>query len=451
MPQTPSGAAGLQAFLNDRMSAAIGHLSEGRPAEAAALLDEVRRAVPAFAPAHRLAGHARLDLGEPAAAAAAYRLALSLAPGDGSAEYGLGVALAATGELAEAERLIVPAVRADPSLWRGLAALGEACLGAGRHAAALRAYRAMLEATDRGRAVALGNIALCESALGRHEAALASYRAAAREDPRLHTVRENLVGLLYALGRADEAAEEAAAWLRDDPENPVAAHVHAAIGGGEAPSAASREYLRTLFDAQANGFDRALAAVGYAAPEQLAERVRRALRPEPASLRVLDAGCGTGLSGVGLRPLARSLEGVDLSEGMLRRATERGIYDRLEAGDALAAMRASPGGWDLVVAADVLIYAGEVAPWLEAMAAAVGPGGAVAFNVERGAGPEPWRLLPSGRYAHAEAPLSAALDAAGLDALVFDRTTLRTERGVPVEGLAVVAARRRPDGGGAAE
>ncbi|MCX4239251.1 class I SAM-dependent DNA methyltransferase [Paraliomyxa miuraensis] len=50
---------------------------------------------------------------------------------------------------------------------------------------------------------------------------------------------------------------------------------------------------------------------------------------ERRDLDVLDAGCGTGLCAPLLRPLARTLVGVDLSGKMLDQARRRGGYDEL--------------------------------------------------------------------------------------------------------------------------
>ena len=60
--------------------------------------------------------------------------------------------------------------------------------------------------------------------------------------------------------------------------------------------------------------------------------------------------------------------------------------------------------FDLVFAADVVIYLGELAGFLAAAARVTPPGGLVAFNVET-TWDAPYLLLPSGRFAHAVAAL----------------------------------------------
>jgi predicted TPR repeat methyltransferase len=51
---------------------------------------------------------------------------------------------------------------------------------------------------------------------------------------------------------------------------------------------------------------------------------------------VLDLGCGTGLSGQALRPLARRLTGVDLSPAMIDARRTRTVYDVLTVAEITA-------------------------------------------------------------------------------------------------------------------
>lgn len=79
-------------------------------------------------------------------------------------------------------------------------------------------------------------------------------------------------------------------------------------------------------------------------------------------MRILDAGCGTGLCGDFLKKYAsfRGLEGVDLSAGMLREAAAKKVYNKLicrEITDWLNNVKARYG---LVVSADVFTYIGDL-------------------------------------------------------------------------------------------
>ena len=98
--------------------------------------------------------------------------------------------------------------------------------------------------------------------------------------------------------------------------------------------------------------------------------------------------------------MAARLTGVDLSARMIDKARSLGVYDRLEQGDIIEFLDGSEDRWDLVLAADVFIYVGDLEPVFARLERAMAEG-VFCFSVESlegdGAG---LRLLPSLRYAH---------------------------------------------------
>jgi predicted TPR repeat methyltransferase len=178
----------------------------------------------------------------------------------------------------------------------------------------------------------------------------------------------------------------------------------------------------------------------YRAPALIAQAVA-ALRAPAADLDVLDAGAGTGLCAVGLRPFARRLVGVDLSPGMLAKARERGGYDALDVGELGTYMRERPDGFDLVVSADTLVYIGDLGPPLAGAAVTLRPGGHLVFTVEREdeKTEKGFRLNPHGRYGHEEEYVRRTLEAARLEVVSIERVHLRLESLRPVEGMLVSA------------
>jgi predicted TPR repeat methyltransferase len=173
-------------------------------------------------------------------------------------------------------------------------------------------------------------------------------------------------------------------------------------------------------------------------PELIASAVAAA-RPT-APLDVLDLGCGTGLCGPVLRPMARTLAGVDLSAAMVEKARARGVYDRLDVGDLVAFMRASGRCYDLLVAADVFIYLGDLSPAFEAAAGCLRPGGGgmLAFSAEAGTG-ERYAMGPkTRRFTHAEPYLRRLAAMYGFEEQSFEPITVRIEAGRPVAGYLVV-------------
>ena len=191
-------------------------------------------------------------------------------------------------------------------------------------------------------------------------------------------------GLHHLEGNLQRAASLYAEALALNPEDKAAAHGLAAIKGSRS-TAAPPQYVRQLFDHYADSFDESLAALNYSSPELIARALSRHLGPPggQAGWRIVDAGCGTGLCGALLRPFARELLGVDISERMVERARARRVYDSLLVGDLPSTLiRLPPASADAVALADVVVYFGDLAPLLQSIAHALERGGLVVLTTE---------------------------------------------------------------------
>jgi len=184
------------------------------------------------------------------------------------------------------------------------------------------------------------------------------------------------------------------------PSSPSLTYLLSAAAGDQSIDRSPPEYVVEYFDSFAEGFDAQLVDVlGYDVPQKLCLAVRQFIAPEGLR-QTLDAGCGTGLCGPPLRPISRTLTGVDLSPKMLEQAARKRVYDALACEELTVFLRRSADQFDLIVAADLTIYFGELASLFEAVATALKPVGLFAFSSESWAGAG-YRLLPSGRFAHA--------------------------------------------------
>ncbi|WP_170750415.1 class I SAM-dependent DNA methyltransferase [Ruegeria lacuscaerulensis] len=87
------------------------------------------------------------------------------------------------------------------------------------------------------------------------------------------------------------------------------------------------EALETQYDDWANTYDQDNAAMGFRLPVLATAFFARWV---PIGGKVLDAGCGTGLASENLHILGyRDLVGIDLSNAMLGRARETGVFSDL--------------------------------------------------------------------------------------------------------------------------
>jgi predicted TPR repeat methyltransferase len=243
------------------------------------------------------------------------------------------------------------------------------------------------------------------------------------------------------LGQRDAAIAAFRQAAEADPQDRLGAALHLIRLGARPAAAMPESYVRSLFDGYAPNFDRALTeGLGYRAPALLLRAVEVA-SPSMKFGSALDLGCGTGLGGAAFRSFCDALVGVDLSPAMLTQARAKGIYDRLVEGEVSAFLTAEVAAqvrYHLFIAADVFMYFDNLAPVLKAAAAVLEASGTIAFSVETHDG-DGVILRDTLRYAHGEAHVRAALSAAGLSVVSLESASTRTEKGVAVPGLIVIA------------
>lgn len=242
-------------------------------------------------------------------------------------------------------------------------------------------------------------------------------------------------------GDLDAAAAAFAEALRLDPADHGGVTVRlAAIGRGPAPEKAPDAYVATLFDQCAEAFDDMLVEqLGYAVPMMLREKAAD-LGIGPWA-RLLDLGCGTGLTGASFADMADHLTGVDLAEGMLEQAHERDVYDDLYVGEAVGFLEETEDDpWDLLTATDVLPYLGALESFFAGAVRRLAPGGVMAVSTETLPGLErDYVVGPKHRFAHAEPYLRRLMDVHGFVPLSIDSITVRYDEGAPVPGLLLIA------------
>ena len=215
-------------------------------------------------------------------------------------------------------------------------------------------------------------------AYGRAAAAEGDFRTAAEVFEQALDRAPGWAAAWFALGEAreklgdvDGAAEAFRATLRCDPADAQGAIARLALlERGDPPPALPSAYVARLFDQYAPRFEAHLTeALRYRAPAQIAQTLAAAA-PGRRFGRAFDFGCGAGLVGQALRQRIGHLTGVDLAPAMIERARKRGVYDALIVGEATAALMRQPlAAFDLIVAADSLVYVGDLATIFSAIAA----------------------------------------------------------------------------------
>jgi predicted TPR repeat methyltransferase len=367
-----------------------------------------------------------------------YRHILRHAPGHFDALHLLGVICGQTDRFDEAHELLTRALALRPDNASVLNNLGNTLGSLGRHPEAVQAFERSL-AVRPDDPKALRNRGTSLRALEKPVEALASFDAALALKPDYDEALVGRAECLLALHRRTQAVEAfRKALALGSKEAGQIRYALAALGEEPAPPTAPPDYVEALFDMYAHNFDEHLVkTLGYRTPELLVAELRGAQPPEGSD--IVDLGCGTGLCGPLLRPLARHLAGVDLSGLMLAKARELGLYDELVQADIAGLLADRPRRYDIAVAADVFVYIGDLDAVFAATAAALRPGGLFAFSVEHCE--DGFRLGPKRRYAHSPAYLQGLAAVHGLAIVSTRQCAIRKESDEEVRGLLLVMRR----------
>lgn len=337
------------------------------------------------------------ELKQPLDALASYENALRVQPDHVEALVNQGIALRNLSRPADALASYDRALRLKPNHVDALVNRGNALRDMNRAGDALASYdRALQIRPDHADALYSRGNSLLD--LGQQEEAVAAYRRALKYGAHAEAIR-------FAL---------------------------AALGADSIPDAAPAQFIAGLFDDYADRFDQHLiSTLKYQTPDLLSEQIVRFCTAR--NLDILDAGCGTGLLGPLLRPLARTLTGVDLSSNMLEKARQRQVYDDLIHAELTTFLQTKKGAFDLAVAADVFVYIGDLTGVFAGVREALTQGGWFAFSIEANEG-EDFVLRPTRRYAHSVGYLAKLADNHGFGITSIEPRVIRQEKGVPVNG-----------------
>lgn len=140
------------------------------------------------------------------------------------------------------------------------------------------------------------------------------------------------------------------------------------------------ETLKYKFDSNSNKYDDGRSLAAYETPRILYSEAKKII---PNNFgRVLDLGCGTGLSGELFRGDADYLCGVDLSTAMLEKALHRKIYNELTEMNILSYLEESiSDSWNLIIACSVFIYFSDLNDLFKQINRVLVNGGVVCFDL----------------------------------------------------------------------
>ena len=272
--------------------------------------------------------------------------------------------------------------------------------------------------------------------LRRPKDAAAAYRRALLIEATNADTHIGLGTALVDLGERDEAIASFRTAADLAPDNARAAHMLTALEAGGGNSS----FVRDLFDDYAGYFEQHLTTrLGYRLPDDMRKAVETAA-PDRHFSAALDLGCGTGLVADRFAGLYDAIDGVDLSPRMIEVAHGKGRYRDLVGSDIADFLAAPHGPYDLVVAADSMIYVGDLTKTFTGIAAAMAPDGLFAVSIELLPG-DGFAIQASARYAHSKAYVERLAAAHGFTLIGFTDVPIRLENAVPLPGSIALLSR----------
>lgn len=409
---------------------------EGKLSEAEKGYQEILKRRPDWGEALNALGTLFLDQKRPDKAKPVFEKAANLNPPYLAACYSLGRLKQLENDHQGAINIYKAMLNQQPNdgqVWNNL---GVAYREIGKPDDAIASYRAAVRFAPQ-MAQAWNNLGVAQDELNLTENALNSYRKAIEIHPDYVSPHLNL-GISLQKSKQFKEAEEHYNWvLKIQPDNEIANFMLQSIGDIETPDAAPVEHVRSIFDQCAENFETILVEeLAYKTPELLFNLVRPYLTKE---MTILDIGCGTGLGAQFYKPFAKSLTGVDVSSKMLKKASEKNIYDRVEVFDILQEW-CFPRKFDLIYSSDVFVYFGNLDTIIKSVTSYLVNGGKIAFSVEKLKDTTvDYQLFPSGRYAHSQTYIQECLNRHGLQPIEINEADVRKQSENPVKGLLIVA------------
>ena len=264
-----------------------------------------------------------------------------------------------------------------------------------------------------------------QRSLNQSREAMDSYQRAIALSPAFQTVNDifDFGMAFYIVDNKEEALAQFQRVVKLDSKHSEAIHLIHSLTG-KTTSKPPQQYVERLFNDYASRFDHDLVDnLGYDMPSQMKSVLLNTLGQSHFSC-IVDLGCGTGLAGDCFKAISTSRVGVDLSAMMLVEAQKKGCYDKLYCGDVVAQLKRIDEQGDLLIAADVLIYLGDVMPLFNAIKDYASKGALLLLSTEHTQA-EGFKLEDSGRYSHGRNYMDSCAKEVGFSLLAFKQVDLR--------------------------
>jgi predicted TPR repeat methyltransferase len=276
----------------------------------------------------------------------------------------------------------------------------------------------------------LYNSGVAQMALGHLNEAIAHFETILAQNSQHFATLNNLAAIYIRLEDKDRARTLLKRAVQANPQDKISQHMLHALSRDQLNPKTSPEYAANLFNNYALYYDQHMKNhLLYSLPQHIG-RILHQLYIDNIE-HSLDLGCGTGLTGVVLREISNDLTGVDISVKMLAQAKEKGIYDRLVQSELLTFLTEDSQEYQLIVAADVLPYLGELDSLFSALTHRLSKQGYFIFSVEISKD-KPWQLQTSARFAHQASYIKALINKFSFTLIHEEEITARYQNQNPL-------------------
>src|SRR3990167_2975978 len=291
----------------------------------------------------------------------------------------------------------------------------------------------------------LFNLGVINMQQGAVRDAIRFYQEAIKIKPDFYDAHYNLSVAYLAIKDKAHALEHFCEVLRAYPDNQAVMHTVRILKQEKNMTGSPHEYIISLFDSYADHYDAHLEnTLSYQVPEAMYEAVHSIVSDTDYQWNILDLGCGTGQCGRIFKPMARFLQGVDLSGEMLKIALTKNIYDSVTQSDILDFLKNQQTAYDLILAGDVLVYSGDLEAVFALVSTALKLTGLFVFTTEMCQNGD-YEITSSGRFTHHTSYLNQLALKYHFSILLYKTIVLRRQDGKDVFGHLYLLKRSNHD------
>ena len=404
---------------------------------------------PSYSEAHNNLGNSLKELGKPLEAEVCYKKAIEFNNNYVEAYFNLGNTLKELGKPFEAEVYYKKAIELKSDYIEAYFNLGNLLKESGNLVESEISYKKAISLNPNF-AEAHNNLGAALKELGRIDEAEDRFLTAIKIKPDYAEAYSNLGNIYRDAGSINAAIINYKKAVNIDPQNQYLRHLLAAITG-DSPSRATDSYVATMFDDYAVKFESSLInQLNYQMPKVIFKQLKKFAHVDDKKFDILDLGCGTGLAGLELIGIAKSLVGVDLSENMLTEAKRKNIYSKLIKDEISRMLEIEPrNSFDIVVSSDVFVYIGDLEKTFKYIYDILRTGGLFSYSVEGlfsstldGEKDLPnFKLNMTARYSHSLRYLNELCESSKFTLLDQRVEAIRTDKGEPIMGYVTLLSK----------